>query len=106
MVLCMHRRQCDVNFHLHKQIATAERHLQAALLLDPAMAMVRVDLAQNLLLSGHAAQALQLLDEAVQLAKQVSEIRDVLTARTIAAMQLSLEERGLYCSSGARDISH
>jgi len=88
------------------QVGTAERHLQAALLLDPAMAMVRVDLAQNLLLSGHAAHALQILDEALYLARQVSEIRDVLTARTIASMQVSLEERGLYCSSGARSISN
>ena len=87
------------------QVGTAERHFQAALLLDPAMAMVRVDLAQNLLLSGHAAQALVILDEALFLARQVSEIRDVLTARTIAAMQVSLEERGLYCSSGARSIN-
>ncbi len=86
------------------QIATAERHLNAALLLDPAMAMVRVDLAQNLLMTGKAAQALGLLDEALLLAKQVSEIRDVLTARAIASMQVSLEERGLYCSSGARGL--
>jgi predicted Zn-dependent protease len=87
------------------QIVTAERHLQAALLLDPAMAMVRVDLAQNLLLSGQAAEALQLLEEALLLAKQVSEIRDVLTARAIARMQVSLEERGLYCSSGSRTMN-
>ena len=83
-------------------MGTAEKHLQAALKLDPAMAMVRVDLAQNLLLSGKAAEALVLLDDALALARQVSEIRDVLTARTIASMQLSLEDRGLYCSSGAR----
>ena len=51
------------------------------------MVTVRVDLAQNLLLSGHAAHALQILDEALYLARQVSEIRDVLTARTIASMQ-------------------
>jgi len=63
----------------------AERHLQAALLLDPAMAMVRVDLAQNLLLSGQATRALSLLDEALLLARQVSEIRDV-AARTIAVL--------------------
>jgi predicted Zn-dependent protease len=87
------------------QISTAEKHLQAALLLDPAMAMVRVDLAQNLLLTGCASQALAILDEALGLAKQVSEIRDVLTARTIASMQMDLEERGLYCSSGARSIN-
>ena len=69
------------------------------------MAMVRVDLAQNLLLAGKATQAIVLLDEALMLAKQVSEIRDVLTARCIATMQVGLEERGLYCSSGARSIN-
>mmetsp|Transcript_24156 Transcript_24156/g.54232 ORF Transcript_24156/g.54232 Transcript_24156/m.54232 type:complete len:250 (-) Transcript_24156:134-883(-) len=100
-----HNPLCLVNaartYQQLSQLRTAERHLQAALLLDPAMAMVRVDLAQNLLLSGQATRALSLLDEALLLARQVSEIRDVLTARTIAVLQLSLEQRGLYCSSEA-----
>jgi len=36
-----------------------------------------------------------LLDEALQLARQVSEIRDVLTAKSIAITQLDLQKRGL-----------
>ena len=80
------------------QLTTSEQHLQAALKLDPALAMVRVDLAQNLLLSGKASSALSLLQEALDLARQVSEIRDVLTAQMIAHIQIDLEVRGLYFS--------
>lgn len=74
----------------------AQQHLHAALKLDPAMAMVRVDLAQNMLLSGQVAQALQQIEEALQLAKQVSEIKDVLTARVVAEMQREFEENKMY----------
>lgn len=86
------------------QLATSEQHLQAALKLDPALAMVRVDLAQNLLISGKASLALLLLQEALDLARQVSEIRDVLTAQMIAIIQIDLETKGLYFSQYAHQL--
>ena len=58
--------------------------------------MTRVDLSQQYLHSGQSAKALVTLNEALRLARHVSEIRDVLTARNVALMQLELESEGLY----------
>jgi Tfp pilus assembly protein PilF len=58
--------------------------------------MTRVDLAQQYLHVGQSTLALQTLEEALSLARHVSEIHDVLTARYVAKMQLQLEEEGLY----------
>ena len=67
---------CYINaarsYQLLNQLRTSGIHLQAALAMDPSLAMVRVDLSQNLLLAGNAKQALVLLDEALRLSKQVA----------------------------------
>lgn len=73
------------------QRSNASKHLNHALKTDPALAMTKVDLAQNLMQSGHTEEALQMLDEALQLAKHVSEICDVLTAKKIASIQLQIQ---------------
>lgn len=77
------------------QTQAAERHLQKALALDSSLALIRVDMAQHMSLSGRASEALHLLDEALTLARHVSEIKDVLTARAIISMSLDLEARGI-----------
>jgi len=151
---------CYINaarsYQLLNQLRSSEMQLQTALRMDPSLAMARMGLSQNLLLTGNAKQAFVLLDEALRFSKQVcmyasmyacigapswslpihtysslcqpiyqtlfmilttfttillytsphpsmlcctflqvSEIRDVLTARTIALMQLDFERKGL-----------
>jgi hypothetical protein len=64
--------------------------------LDPALALTLVDVSQLHLYAGRSAQAMQTLDEALALARHVSEIRDVLTARTVATLQQELQNEGLH----------
>ena len=71
-------------------------YFSRAIAVDPTLAMTRVDLSQQYLHSGQSAKALTTLNEALHLARHVSEIRDVLTARNVALMQLELEREGLY----------
>ncbi len=78
------------------QLSTAMAHLDTAIALDPALSMTRVDLAQNYMQLSRTEDALDMLNTALNLARQVSEIRDVLTARSVATMQLKLEKLGLY----------
>jgi Tfp pilus assembly protein PilF len=73
----------------------ARIHMEIALAVDPTLAMTRVDLAQHHLHLGNSAVALETLEGALDLARHVSEIRDVLTARTVALIQLELESEGL-----------
>jgi tetratricopeptide (TPR) repeat protein len=78
------------------QPVQAAAHLACAIRLDPALATIRVDAAQSALLAGRTAEALEGLEGALGLARHVSEIRDVLTALTVARMQLQLQQEGLY----------
>jgi tetratricopeptide (TPR) repeat protein len=78
------------------QQSQAKRHITTAIGLDPALAMTRVDLSQQYLHAGQSALALQTLRDALFLARHVSEIHDVLTAQSVANMQLQLEKEGLY----------
>lgn len=75
------------------------RHMRFALEADPTFSVARVDLAQHLLHLGHTEAAKQTLDSALSLARHVSEIKEVLTARAIATTQLELESRGLLFHS-------
>ena len=75
------------------------RHMKLALNADPSFSVARVDLAQHCLHLGHTEAALQTLDSSLRLARHVSEIKEVLTARSIATMQLELEARGLLFHS-------
>lgn len=77
------------------QLSTAVAHLTLASNLDRALALPKVDLAQGLLQAGQTNEALAMLEEALQQARHVSEIADVLTARTVALVQLQLEQRGV-----------
>jgi len=70
---------------LTDQRSNAAKHLNYALHTDASLAMTKVDLVQNLMQSGHT-------EEALQLAKYVSEICDVLTAKKIALIQLKIQE--------------
>jgi hypothetical protein len=63
--------------------------------MDPALAMSRVDLAQQYLQIGLSSRAMATLDVALGLSRHVSEIRDVLTARTVAKIQSELQEEGV-----------
>jgi predicted Zn-dependent protease len=78
------------------QPTTARYHLNRAIRADPALAMTRVDLSQNLMHSGRTQECIVILDEALLLCKHVSEIKDVMTAREVARIQLELTESGLY----------
>ena len=46
--------------------------------------------------SGRTKDALDMYEVAMGLARHVSEIRDVLTAKTVCLMQVKLEEQGIY----------
>ena len=81
------------------QLDAAKAHIQVALSLDPTVAMTRVDHAQLLRQCEKMAEAVESIDIALDLAKQVSEIRDVMTARYVTLLQQSLKKKGLYTSS-------
>ena len=77
------------------QVTSAFKHLKHGLLLDADLPMSHLDLAQLYLQTGNTTMALSTLDEALKLAKHMSEIRDVLVAKRMATAQLQLEQRGL-----------
>ena len=81
------------------QLHAATNHVKKAVEIDPSLAMTRVDLAQLLRQSECIDEAVQAIDAAMELAKQVSEIRDVLTARYVVLLQQSLKKKGLYNAS-------
>lgn len=78
------------------QPALAKAHLAHALQVDPSFPLTYVDLAQAKLQSGRAEEALEQLQRALDLARHVGDIRDVLTAMRVANIQLELEKDGLY----------
>ena len=70
-------------------------HMKIAYSLDPSLVMTRVDLAQHYLSLGQTSDALSTLQGALNLSRQVSEVKDVLTAREAALLQLELQGEGL-----------
>lgn len=70
---------------------TALNHISIALKYDSFLPMIFVDLAQIFLHLGKTKEAIDSLDHGLIISKHCSEIRDVLTARTIANIQLELE---------------
>ena len=74
------------------QPQAALNHISIALKYDSNLPMTYVDLSQIYLHIGRTREALQALDYALAISKYCSEIRDVLTAQTIARIQLELEE--------------
>jgi len=78
------------------QPSTSERHLQCAVAIDPTFALTHIDVAQGLLHRGAVQEALKTLDYALRLSRHVSDICDVLTARTVATLQKELQDEGLY----------
>lgn len=70
----------------------AKEHTMRALELDPNLSTSYVDLAQSELADGNSDSGRDYLEKAMSLAHHVSEIRDVLTARTLSVLQLELEE--------------
>lgn len=86
------------------QLHLAEEHLRVALTLDPTLAMTHVDLAQYYMFTGHP-NVLDILENALKLAKHVSEIRDVLTAMQVCRMQLKLVDMGIYLPPKSSIIS-
>jgi tetratricopeptide (TPR) repeat protein len=77
------------------QLSAAQSHLSRALALDPSLAMTRVDEAQLHRQQGDINRAVVAIEEAMQRSRQVSEIRDVLTARYVVLLQQSLKDKGL-----------
>ncbi len=80
------------------QLSTARDHLKIAMTLDPSLAMTRVDYAQLLRQMNEIDQAVVTIEEALELARQVSEIRDVLTAKYVTSLQHTLKEEGFFTS--------
>jgi hypothetical protein len=60
--------------------------------------MPYVEIAQMHTHAGRGKEALAMIAKAMGLAKQVSEIKDVLTVKYIASIQLRLEKKGLVDS--------
>lgn len=77
------------------QISTAQAHLEKAISIDPSLAMSYIDLSQLQLQSGMTDKAVQTLSKALELARHMSEIKDVLMARQIATAQSALELQGI-----------
>lgn len=85
------------------QFHAAYSHITESLRVDNTFAMSYIDLAQLLRqqpsLSKESCREISnptvAIEEAIPLAKQVSEIRDVLTARYVTLLQQSLKEKGL-----------
>jgi tetratricopeptide (TPR) repeat protein len=78
-----------------KQNTLGLNHLSLAAAADPNFAMTRVELAQHYLHLGRTEDALRYLDGALELARHVSEIKDVLTGRKVALLQLELKREGI-----------
>ena len=72
----------------------AYTHMQLAIQIDDQLSMTQVDLAQYYLHSGQVQLAMQTLEEAFVSARHVSEIKDVVTARTVAVTRLALQSEG------------
>jgi tetratricopeptide (TPR) repeat protein len=79
-----------------QQWSLAEYHLKTSLSYDASLAMTYVDIAQGRSLTGRIESALQLLDAALPYARHVSEIRDVLAARTVTSILHELQQAGVY----------
>ena len=77
------------------QLASARRHLDKAISADSSFAMSLIDMAQIHLHSGSTNSALSTLNDALYLARHMSEIKDVLIAKKMAFVQLKLEEKGI-----------
>jgi tetratricopeptide (TPR) repeat protein len=79
-----------------QQPKVSELHLNQALAVDPTFALTQIDVAQSALHKGQTQLALNVLDHALYLSRHVSDICDVLTAKTVATLQDLLEKQGLY----------
>lgn len=77
------------------QFQRAHLHLQAALRLDDSLAMTYVDLSQLQRQQGDTTAAIATISRALRCAKQVSEIRDVLSTKYLARLQQQCGELGL-----------
>ena len=86
------------------QPGTSDRHLQCAVAIDPSFALTQIDVAQGLLHRGATQEALHVLDYALQLSRHVSDICDVLTAKTVATLQAELQAEGIYTPPPQRDL--
>jgi tetratricopeptide (TPR) repeat protein len=77
------------------QHSNAIAHIQEAIALDPSFVMGYVDLSRAYRMHGQVQLSLQQHEVAIKLARQVSEIRDVLSAQYLALLQNELERKGL-----------
>ena len=78
------------------QIELSKIHLNYAIKLDSTLAMTYVDIAQQYAFQGSIDIALELLMKALDLAKHVSEICDVLTAKVVTEIQKELQLKDIY----------
>lgn len=84
------------------QYHAAYEHIVKSLEVDSTFAMSYIDLAQLLRLQpklgsnlhSNVPNAIVAIEEAIPLSKQVSEIRDVLTARYVTLLQKALKNKG------------
>jgi Flp pilus assembly protein TadD len=75
------------------QLAVAQEHIAQAQKLDPHYAMTAVDQAQCQRLQGDLTGAEHSLEHAWQCARQVSELREVLSAKYLVKLQQRLAEQ-------------
>ncbi len=75
------------------QLHKAHVHLSRAIQLDDTLAMTLVDLSQLHRQEKQLDKAVQTIDQAMRCAKQVSEIRDVLSTKYLARLQQTLAEK-------------
>ncbi len=85
------------------QSATSKQHLTCASVIDPHFALTHIDVAQAALQEGRTEKALSVLQHALSLTRHVSDICDVLTAQTVAQLQMELQAEGLYCPPPVSD---
>jgi len=73
-----------------------EKHINKAISLDPTLTMTYVDISQVCLSNGQTDKCLSMLSKALQLARHVSEIKDVLTAQAVGKLTRQLEDLKIY----------
>lgn len=87
-----------------QQPAQAVRHLQAAIALDPAFVLAQVDLGRTLRTLDRLQESMDIFKEALQKARNVAEVRDVLSAQYLSVLQQQIEAKGLYVSVDGRKL--
>lgn len=77
------------------ELQTALQHIETAVQCDPDLAMTRVDYAQLLRQLNRIEDAVAMIEQGYNLARHVSEIKDVLVAKYVTQLQQMIKGKGI-----------